>query len=183
MSHQPYESWLLSEEPLMPDQIRVLHDHLETCASCRQLSVAWEELKSLLQDAPVEKPVTGFTERWQARVASLSVEENYWKQRRMSWWFFSLTAGASIFVLIALGIYYFTSIQSPIQFFISGVTLFAGLLALVSAFQVAFIPFIEVLMVSIPPFWWLIFAFGFSSLLLIWTFSLRRIIFPRRVSL
>lgn len=182
MSHQPYESWLFSEEPLMPEQVRVLNAHLEACASCRQLSIAWEELRSLFQDASVEMPVEGFTDRWQARVASLSAEENYWKQKRMSWWFFSLTAGAAIFVLIALGINYFTSIQSPVQFFISGVSLLAGLLALVSAFQVALIPFIEVLIVSIPPLWWGIFAFGVSSLLLIWTFSLRRILFPRRVS-
>lgn len=183
MSHQPYESWLLSEEPLKPDQVQVLHDHLESCASCRQLSIAWQEVRGMLQDAPLEKPVVGFTARWQARIAALSVKESYWKQRRKSWWFLSVSGGVLIFVLITMGIYYFTSLQSPIQFFISGVSLFAGLLALVDAFQVAFIPILEVLMVSIPPLWWVIFAFGFSSLLLIWTYSLRRILFPRRVTI
>ena len=35
MNHQPFENWLLSEEPLPPENKRELDTHLQTCDQCR----------------------------------------------------------------------------------------------------------------------------------------------------
>ena len=183
MGHKPFESWLISEEPLSPDEEQRLHEHIESCESCRQLSTSWKEVQGFFQELPMEQPSAGFTNRWQARLVDLSAQEIERKEKRASWVFFAVTAGAALFVLSIMVIQFFGSVQTPIQLFITGATLIAGFLNLASAFQVAFIPFIEVLIVSVPTIWWFIIAFTACLLTLVLTFSARKILFPRRVSL
>lgn len=183
MGHKPFESWLISEEPLSPDEEQRLHEHIESCESCRQLSTSWKEVQGFFQELPMEQPSAGFTNRWQARLVDLSAQEIERKEKRASWVFFAVTAGAALFVLPIMVIQFFGSVQTPIQLFITGATLIAGFLNLASAFQVAFIPFIEVLIVSVPTIWWFIIAFTACLLTLVLTFSARKILFPRRVSL
>jgi len=183
MGHQPFESWLFSEEQLLPDQEQKLHDHIESCVSCQQVSTAWEEVQGFLREIPLEEPVDGFTQRWQTRLADQNLKENYLRQHRISWLFFALTAGAALLVFGLLIIQYFTSVQTPVQAFITGITLLAGMLTIANAIQVAFIPFLEVLIVSVPPLWWFILAFAASMLTLVVTLAIRQILYPRRVSL
>lgn len=182
MSHKPYETWLVSEEPLPPDDEQRLHEHIETCESCRQLSISWGEVHSFLQELPMDKPAPAFTSRWQARLADVRAREISQKEKRASWVFVAVSAGAAIFVLSIMVIQFFDSIQAPIQLFITGATLIAGFLNLASAFQVAFIPFIELVIVSVPTIWWFIIPLIACLLVLVLTFSAKQILFPRRVS-
>jgi len=183
MGHQPFESWLLSEEQLLPDQELKLHDHIESCVTCQQLSIAWEEVQGFLQEVPLEKPMDGFAQRWQARLADQILKKNFIRQRRISWLFIALTAGAALLVFGLLIVQYFTSVQTPVQAFIIGITLLAGMLTIANAIQVAIVPFLEVLIVSVPPIWWFILAFAASMLTLVVTLAIMQILYPRRVSL
>jgi predicted anti-sigma-YlaC factor YlaD len=183
MGHQPFETWMLSEETLLPDQEQRLHDHIEICESCRQMSNAWQEVQGIFSETPLAKPSAGFTERWQVRFNEMSMAEITRSQRRASWLFFGVMTGAALLILGFLVIQFFSSVQAPVQVFIYGVTMLAGLMTLANAVQVAFIPLLEVLIVSIPPLWWFILAFAACLLTLLMTFSIRQFLFPRRVSL
>ncbi len=182
MGHKPFESWLVSEEHLSPDEEQRLHEHIESCKSCRQLSTSWRDVQGFFQELPMEQPSAGFTNRWQARLVDLSAQESEQKEKRASWVFFAVTAGAALFVLSLMVIQFFSSVQTPIRLFITGATLIAGFLNLASAMQIAFIPFIEVLIVSVPTTWWFIIAFTACLVTWVLTFFARTFLFPRRVS-
>jgi predicted anti-sigma-YlaC factor YlaD len=183
MGHQPFESWLLSGETLPPEQEQHLQEHLNSCQTCQQLSSAWPEVDKLLQGASLKEPAPGFTARWQSRLAALENVELLTRQRRNTWLFFAVSAGAALLVIIYMIVQYFTSVQAPVQFFISGLTLWAGFLTLVSAAEVAFPPFVELLLVSIPIHWWLIFSALVGIAVLFSTISIRYILLPRRASI
>lgn len=183
MGHQPFESWLLSVEPLMPEDERKLQEHVDNCESCRELSFAWGEIESLFRESAIEEPKPGFANRWQIRLENLVIKQNLRKQKMISWGFISLTLVVALIVLTVMVIHFFTTVQSPIQVFVSGITFFAGLFALLSAFQVAFIPALEVIFSGMPPMLWFLFFLAFSLAILISTISIRRYIFPRRVAL
>lgn len=183
MGHQPFETWMLSEETLLPDQEQRLHDHIEICESCRQMSNAWQEVQGIFSATTLAEPSAGFTERWQFRFNEMSMAEIARSQRRASWLFFGVTTGAALLILGFLVIQFFSTVQAPVQVFIYGVTMLAGLMTLANAVQVAFLPFLEVLIVNIPPLWWFILAFAACLLTLLMTFSIRKFLYPRRVSL
>ena len=183
MGHQPYESWLISEEPLLPEDEQKLHDHVESCESCRQLSYSWAEVQDIFQEPQFVRPAAGFTQRWQTRLAEVTLLELNRRQQRNSWIFFATMAGAAALIFVFMVIQFFASVQTPIQLFISGMTLIAGGLNLVSAVQVAIVPFLEVILVSVPTFWWFIMVLAACLLTLVLTLSARRILSPRRVSL
>ena len=183
MDHQPFETWMVTEELLLPDQEQRLHEHLEICESCRQMSTAWQEVQGIFSATTLAEPSAGFTERWQVRFNEMSETETARSQRRASWLFFGLTMGAALLILGFLVIQFFSTVQAPVQVFIYAVTILAGLVTLANAVQVAFVPFMEVLIVNIPPLWWFILAFAACLLTLLMTFSIRKFVYPRRVSL
>lgn len=183
MDHKPYETWLVSEEPLSPDDKQRLQEHIDTCQSCRQLSISWREVHSYFQDLPMDKPSPAFTNRWQSRLADFKANQLARREKRTSWLFVAASAGAAIFVLSIMMVQLFSSIQAPIQLFITGATMVVGFLNLASAIQVALLPFIELVIVSVPTIWWFIIAFTACVLTLVLTFSAKQILFPRRVSL
>lgn len=183
MGHQPFETWMLSGESLPPEQEQQLQEHLNTCQVCQDLSSAWNEVDELLRTSPLKNPSPGFTARWQSRLAAVENVELLKRQRRNTWLFFGISAGAAIMVLIFMIVQYFTSVQAPVQTFISGLTLWAGFITLVNAAEVAFIPMVELLLVSVPVYWWLIFSALVGIAVLLSTFSIRYILLPRRASI
>ncbi len=66
MDHQPFETWLLNDERLNPEQDRDLRGHLRTCVQCAALARANLSLRS----APVIAPAEGFALRFQVRLAA-----------------------------------------------------------------------------------------------------------------
>jgi|GEM_PF-414779 len=66
MDHRSYESWLLEDEHLTPEQDRELRQHLRNCAQCAALAHANRTLRA----APMSVPAKGFTVRFQARLAA-----------------------------------------------------------------------------------------------------------------
>jgi len=103
MSHQPYKSWLLSEEPLDQENQQALQSHLETCDSCRALSTALHKVDDTFAQSPAPAPKPGFTKRWQTRLV-ISRQER--QQRKM--WLLTIglfsTAGLIILAMLWLNI-------------------------------------------------------------------------------
>jgi hypothetical protein len=80
MSHQPFETWLLSDEPLDEEKRKDLEAHLNKCESCRELSTALENIRETFTDDITPAPQPGFVYRWHQR---LSVARQQRQQRKM----------------------------------------------------------------------------------------------------
>jgi anti-sigma factor RsiW len=69
MLHSPYDSWLLSDEPLQAHEAEALSRHLAGCPDCRALQTAWGEARLALVRMPAMEPSPGFGKRWEARLS------------------------------------------------------------------------------------------------------------------
>jgi len=183
MNHKPFESWLVADEPLLPDQELDLQEHLKSCESCHQLQSSWQEVEGLFGELLIEQPQPGFTERWQVRLAEEISREKERQQLQSSWVFLASTTGTAFVILVIMSIRFFTTVQTPTQVFVSGMALIAGLLNLTAAIQGAVVPLLEVFFVSVPTQWWLFLVVGAFVLTLVLTFSTLRFLSSRRVSL
>jgi len=100
MNHQPFESWLLNEDPLTPQQRGELNLHLADCENCGTLDGSLRAMEKALRSAPMAAPVSGFTRRFQMSLPARQALE----QRRLLQRFFAiallLTTG--IFTLLAV---------------------------------------------------------------------------------
>lgn len=183
MNHKPFETWMVAGEPLSPAQEISLQEHLETCNACRQLQTSWKEVENILGGASFAQPRPGFTARFQARLAEEISRAQAKEQMRSTWMFMAASSGAALLILIIMSIRYFSSVQNSTHFFVSGMTLIAGMLNLTEAIQAAFVPLVEVVFVSVPVHWWLFVVVGACLITLALTFSTLRILYARRVSL
>lgn len=69
MNHQPFETWILSDDPLQLEEQELLEEHLKTCEDCRGLLSAMEGIRQTFSAAPSPAPAPGFTQRWHERLA------------------------------------------------------------------------------------------------------------------
>jgi uncharacterized membrane protein len=93
MSHQPFETWLFSEETLTEEQQNTLENHLETCQQCGARSAAWGNVQKVIAMDTPPAPAPGFVQRWQSRLAT---HQQRRQTRRM--------------VFIALGLFGFATV-------------------------------------------------------------------------
>jgi hypothetical protein len=70
MNHQPFEDWLLDDEPLTVQQRRELERHLRDCTSCSDIA----ESNLALHASRRIAPKAGFPERFEMRLQD-------WRQR------------------------------------------------------------------------------------------------------
>ena len=66
MNHQPFETWLLAENPLTPSEKHSLEVHLRECHSCAALA----EVNLALRSVQPVSPPEGFVERFRQRLAA-----------------------------------------------------------------------------------------------------------------
>jgi hypothetical protein len=182
MDHKPYESWLVAGEPLLPDQELRLHEHLESCDSCRRLQLAWLDVEGLFEGAGLVQPKPGFSNRFRFRLTDELAREQEKKDLMLTWVFLGTSFGAAFLILLIMSIRFFTSVQNSTQVFISGMTLIAGLMNLTKTIQSAFIPLLEVIIVSVPTLWWLYLVLGASLLTIALAYTTFRFLSTRRVS-
>ncbi len=95
LTHPPFNRWLLSGEPLSPEQNAILQEHLRYCPECSQLQAAWGEVQFRLHSAGEVSPVPGFVSRFQQRLALQRVK----RQRRNVWVLFLGAAGMALVIL------------------------------------------------------------------------------------
>ena len=98
MSHQPYETWLLSDEKLNEEQEKTLQTHLDDCHQCQMLSNSWTQVESMMMTNASPEPAPGFQLRFQQRLA---LDRQRRQQRKM--WFLTLGL-AGLASLIFLGL-------------------------------------------------------------------------------
>lgn len=124
MSHQPFESWLLSDQTLDEEQQYMLHEHLDECQQCRSISAAWSHVQDLMALDSTPEPAPGFTQRWQTH---LSTFQHKRQQRRM--WILTLGLmglGGLIFLALAIASLINTSFSYELSQFIAGFALLAA---------------------------------------------------------
>lgn len=80
MNHQPFETWIFTDDPMQAEDQEKLSEHLQSCEDCQRLSRAMEEIQNTFSNAPTPTPAPGFTQRWQAQLA---VHRQERQQRRM----------------------------------------------------------------------------------------------------
>jgi hypothetical protein len=91
MNHQPFENWLLDEEPLTSQQQRELQSHLRACTTCS--GIAGSNLA--LHSTHMTTPAPGFTARFLPRLAAFRRQQ----LRRQA-------IGTIILVLVGVGLLY-----------------------------------------------------------------------------
>jgi hypothetical protein len=109
MNHQPFRDWLLSEEKLSSDQIHEVQEHLQSCESCKQTQIAWQDVESAFHNVPDVKPAPGFTARWQTHLAEYLDR----KQKRRGWVMIGFTSLIIITLLGLLVTQVWSLIQAP----------------------------------------------------------------------
>lgn len=67
MNHRFFEERLLTDDPLPPEERRLLENHLQTCERCRMLRAAWQETELELRIPQWVTPRPGFSSRWRER--------------------------------------------------------------------------------------------------------------------
>lgn len=111
MNHQHFKEWLVTDDPLTPEESQILDEHLKDCEACQQLQTAWYEINHLIKTTPELEPIPGFVERWQARL----VYQRRISQKRLTWIVFVSLASITSIIMILLGYQFFEILRSPQQ--------------------------------------------------------------------
>jgi hypothetical protein len=179
MNHQPFESWLLSEEVLEQDQEHALREHLRHCERCASLEASWSDVHQLIDTAPHVGPAAGFVARWEDRLAL----ERKKRHARQSWVFLALTAGAAVILFLLLGIQTAELLRFPEQLILLTIYRLATLIGYIFATQnLVFSLFGTVLELVPAPVW--IGLFGtFTMVCVLWFVMFKQLLYTRRISL
>ena len=182
MSHQPFESWLLSNEPLAPGQDQALQVHLKSCKTCLQLSIDWAEVKQLFISASPLKPSKGFTARWQARLAFDNLKEKRRRQIRQSVLVFLINAVGAMTLFFYFTFRLYQTIETPVEVLLVGIDRLTSILHFIKAIQEILAAILLVLTSVIPPEGWVILSTAAGLLSLVWIVSLHRLMIQRRIT-
>lgn len=68
MKHKQFEIWILTDQPLNPQEEAMLDVHLQTCRNCRTLNNGWQASKQLIRQGIQHHPAPGFSARWNKTV-------------------------------------------------------------------------------------------------------------------
>ena len=68
MKHKTFETWILSERDLNPEERKALYDHLIECSECDRLDKRLRMVEHLLGNAPEFAPAPGFSRRFLVRL-------------------------------------------------------------------------------------------------------------------
>jgi hypothetical protein len=105
MVHQPYNSWLLDEVKLNPEQKAQLEEHMLTCTECQPVQHAWVSVKKEIISSPMASPAAGFTTRWKTY---LQIRNSVNQKQLAKRWLLGLSL-AAVATLVLLVTQIFTS--------------------------------------------------------------------------
>ncbi|NCT21964.1 hypothetical protein GW781_12525 [bacterium] len=165
MEHQPFETWLLDDERLTPEQKRVLRLHTSVCAQCAAL----ERSNYFLRAAPIATPAPGFTVRFQARLAT----QRHLEQRRA-------TLGAVFLALAGMGALMYNLWPflpylslSPAQLLMSWINIIVYVASVWQTLQTVSAVFARIFIQVIPTGVWMTVFLLFGGLGALWAATLR----------
>ncbi len=175
MKHQPFENWLLFDNPLAPDQARALDEHLQVCEHCRGLQQSWQGVVNLFQESPDLDPTPGFADRWQTRLQQEHQGVLESRHRWHSWITLILFANGVSLLSVLLGMTFFNTFDSLTEFLLVWVYRLTSLLTVINIFQNLLAIMIRTIPGLLPPGGWAILAAIVSSGSLIWILSIARL--------
>jgi len=168
MNHQPFETWLLEDKLISPEQRRELHSHLRTCAYCAALLETGKALSSV----KMISPALGFTARFQARLAAHKVAD----RRRRFWGAVLFVAGGLAILMWVAGPYLASFLASPATWISAlvewGIYLITTLQAMAQAGSVLW----HVVPGFVSPFAWMVLLSAFAGISLLWSVSIWRFV-------
>jgi hypothetical protein len=168
MNHQPFETWLLEDKLINPEQRRELHSHLRTCAYCAALLETGKALSSV----KMISPALGFTARFQARLAAHKVAD----RRRRFWGAILFVAGGLAILMWVAGPYLASFLASPATWISAlvewGIYLVTTLQAMAEAGSVLW----HVVPGFVSPFAWMVLLSAFAGISLLWSVSIWRFV-------
>ena len=168
MNHQPFETWLLEDKLISPEQRRELHSHLRTCAYCAALLETGKALSSV----KMISPALGFTARFQARLAAHKVAD----RRRRFWGAILFVAGGLAILMWVAGPYLASFLASPATWISAlvewGIYLITTLQAMAQAGSVLW----HVVPGFVSPFAWMVLLSAFAGISLLWSVSIWRFV-------
>jgi hypothetical protein len=109
-------------------------------------------------------------------------ESLVYRRQRHSWWFFLIAAGLAFLLLVIWITQVISSFDSPMAIFLSGLYLFTEAIESITTFQGVVSILLNTLITIVPPAWWILIMLVSCGLITIWLASLRRIVYPRRIS-
>lgn len=100
MSHQPFDKWLFSEDPLEPEQSSALESHLDQCEECSKMSTALDQVFEVISTSKSPSPAPGFTQRWYQHLSA-------YRQKRQERTIWLIILGLfTLAILILLGLFF-----------------------------------------------------------------------------
>ena len=183
MNHQPFEIWLLSDEPLSTDEAQSLQAHLQECEQCRELQTAWKGVGLLFDEVPPMGPAPGFVNRWQTHLEISRQADRLMRQRWQSWILLIAIGNAAAFTLLLTGLLISNTYDSVLEYLLSWVYRGVATLTLLDGIQGVFFTLFRSIPAALPVGVWAILGAVLSLTVLIWIFSIAKLTsMPRRAS-
>ncbi len=170
MNHQPFDTWIFTEEELSEQEKSELDEHLQACAQCQKLSRGWKAAFQEIHATAVISPAAGFSQRWQYSLAGRRIRQ----QQRQARLFFLLLAGTALAVLLSLGIH-MVATTSPLDWAIAGFQLVIHVIQRVDEVQTFVNTWIPSIPVFVPIILWIFLSSTLCFLTIGWVFSIWRI--------
>ena len=166
MNHQPFETWLLEEQTVSPEQKRQLLSHLKICQYCTALY----ETGVALQSKQMVAPAPGFTARFQKRLAAQRVAERRYKL----WGLIVLIMGGVALLFGLAGSILLSIVNSPAEWLTLGIGYLLFIITSLQAFTEFGLVLLRVVPGFIPPLGWMVIISAIAGLSLLWTISIWR---------
>ncbi len=164
MDHRPFEDWLLNNQTLSVPEKRQLDAHLQGCSSCSALA----EVNLALKSVTMAAPATGFTDRFQVRLAA---QKN--ALRRRNFWGFLVLTLSVLSVLTFISWPVITRLlQSPVDLLASWLGSLLSFWASLDAMAHAGFVLFRIVPGFIPTYIWTVVLFAACGWSLLWVFSL-----------
>jgi predicted anti-sigma-YlaC factor YlaD len=182
MNHQPFEEWLLADEPPAGEQALELREHLRDCPRCRELEAGWAGVHILFQSSEQIAPTPGFSSRWQTRLYAQQEQAFKRRHHRQPWLLFALNFVIAAALLILLSLELWRTFHSTAQLLLVKAFILSLILTLVDLSQDILTASIQVA-VRFPVVLW-VFLLGLSGFLgSLWITVGRQLVSTRRITL
>jgi hypothetical protein len=174
MNHQPFEDWLLTDMPITHEQKRDLDLHVRTCAHCSAIAETGLALKSVKKVSPQ----SGFTMRFQARLAERKVAE----RRRKIWGTVLFTFGGLAMLMWLAAPVLASFISAPATWIAASVDWVVFVITTIQALAQAGSVFLRIIPDFLSPFAWMVILSAVAGVSLLWSVSIWRFVrVPRGV--
>jgi predicted anti-sigma-YlaC factor YlaD len=181
MNHQPFEKWLLADEPPEGEQAIEIKEHLQDCQRCRSLEANWNDVHQMITISGQIAPAPGFTTRFEARLQAQQELELKRKNHR-PWLLFMLNIGIATALLGLLGFQLWRAFNTPAQLLLVKAFFLSILVTVVKLGSDILSALVQVA-VRFPAVQWA-FLLGMSGFLgMLWVTIGRQLVSIRRISL